>query len=100
MEPTTAFLLFLAVILAGVLASRLRPARSAADRTIVLEISGALQREFPLSGIQVDVKAFDGAVILGGFVREQRQMERAMAIARATSGVKSVENRISVTPAG
>ncbi len=100
MEATTAFLVFLAAVLALVLLSRLRPARSEADKAIILEISGALSREFPLAGIQVDVKAFGGAVILGGYVREQHQLERALQIARATPGVKSVESRISVTPSG
>lgn len=100
MKPFTAFVLFLGVVLAMVLFSRLRPARSEADKAIILEISGVLSREFPLAGIQVDVKAFDGAVILGGFVREQHQLERAVQIARATPGVKSVESRISVKPAG
>ena len=100
MEPTTGFVLFLGAVLVLVLLSRLRPPRSAADKSIILEISGALHREFPLAGIQVDVKAFDGAVILGGFVREQHQLERAAQIARATPGVKSVESRITVKPAG
>lgn len=100
MEATTAFVLFLAAVLALVLLSRLRPARSASDRAIILEISAALSREFPLAGIRVDVKSFGGSVILGGFVREYHQLERAVQIARDTPGVKSVESRISVTPAG
>lgn len=100
MELTTALLLFLAAVLALVLLSRLRPARSESDKAIILEISDALNREFPLAGIRVDVKAFGGTVILGGSVREQHQLERALEIARSTTGVKSVESRISVTPSG
>lgn len=100
MEPTTAFLLFLAVVLAAVVLSRLRKPRSPADHAIVLEITNALHREFPLGGVYVDVKAFDGAVIMGGFVREFQQLERALQIAHATPGVKSVESRMTVTASG
>lgn len=100
MEASGALALFLAVVAAAVLLSRLRKPVSSLDRDIKLEIGAAIQREYPLAGIQVDVKSFGGAVILGGFVREQQQLVRAVEIARATPGVKTVESRISVTPGG
>lgn len=100
MEAQTAFVLFVAVVAVAILLSRLRPAPKGGDQAITSAINEALRKEFVFANIQVDVKTFDGAVILGGFVREYEQAKRAVEIASATPGVKSVESRISVTPGG
>lgn len=104
MSAQTAFLLFLGVILLAVLlavlVARTRPTARGADAAITAAvnaaITAALAEEYPLSNVQVDVKTFDGVVILGGYTHEQDQLKRAVEIARATPGVKSVDNRISV----
>lgn len=100
MDAQIAFVLFVAVVAAAVLLSRLRPGPKGADQAITEAINEALRKEFVFANIQVDVKTFDGVVILGGFVREYDQVKRAIEISTATPGVKSVESRISVTPGG
>jgi len=99
MSATTAFLLFCGVVLLAVVASRLRPARGG-DAAITAAVNAALAREFPLATFQIDVKTFDGVVILGGFTREYEQVEQAVAIARGVAGVKSVDSRMTVRAEG
>ena len=96
MSAQTAFLIFLGVVAVAVLVTRTRPATSDSDRAIITSIDAALSREFPLANLQVDVKSFDGVVILGGYTREMAQTRRVVEIARETPGVKSVDNRISI----
>ncbi|MBI5518772.1 MAG: BON domain-containing protein [Desulfovibrio sp.] len=101
MNAQTAFLIFLAVVLAAVVLSRLRPERNPADTAITMEISNRLAKEFaPAGGVQVDVKTFDGVVILGGHVREHGQRLKAVEISRAVPGVKDVDDRIMVRSGG
>lgn len=96
MSAQTAFLLFLAVVLAAVVVTRLRPAAQEGDTAITAAINMAIAQEFPTSTFQIDVKTIDGVVILGGFVREYEQVKRATEIARSMKGVKSVDTRIAV----
>lgn len=100
MSAQTAFLLFLAMVALAVLLARLRPPRRGADAEITAAVNAALAtalaREYPLANLQVDVKTFDGVVILGGFVREFAQARRAVEIAGGVPGVKSVDNRMSI----
>ena len=49
-------------------------------------------------GLQVDVK--QGAVTLRGTVEEQKQKERAAKLAKKISGVKSVDNQLTVVQKG
>lgn len=96
MSAQTAFLLFLAVVALAFLATRGRPAAHGGDAAITAAVNAALGKEFPFSTTQIDVKTFDGVVILGGSTREYEQAQRAVEIARRVPGVKSVENRMSV----
>ena len=104
MTPTMAFGIFVAVILAAVVLRRFLPVSPGRNprlaATVAAAIDSALAREFPLAVIRVDVKVFDGVAILGGDVREFAQARRAVEIARATPGVKSVDNRIAVRSEG
>ncbi len=104
MDATTALLLFLAIAALAFVAARLRPARSGGDAEITAAVNAALatalSREYPLATLQVDVKTFDGVVILGGFVREYEQVKRVVEIARGIPGVKSVDNRVSIRSDG
>lgn len=96
MNALTAFALFLLLVVLAFAVSRLRPARPAKDVEITSTVNAALLAEFPLGNAHVDVKTFDGVVILGGFVREREQAVKAVSLASAVSGVKSVESRITV----
>lgn len=96
MSAQTAFILFMAIVLVTILATRTRPAARQGDLAITAAVNAALAREFPFSNIQIDVKTFAGVVILGGFTHEYDQAQRAVEIARGTPGVKSVDNRMSI----
>lgn len=96
MNALTAFGLFLLIVVLAFAVTRLRPARSAKDVEISAAVNAALLAEFPLGNAQVDVKTFDGVVILGGYVREREQAAKAVGLASAVSGVKSVDSRITV----
>lgn len=104
MDATTALLVFLAIAALAFVAARLRPAKSGGDAGITAAVNAALAttlpREFPFATLQIDVKTFDGVVILGGFVREYAQATRAVEIARGVPGVKSVDNRMSIRSDG
>jgi len=96
MNAQTAFLLFLALVLVAVILTRLRPHAQEGDLAITAAVNTAIAKEFPFSNIQVDVKTFDGVVVLGGFTREFEQSKRIVEIARGVPGVKTVDNRISI----
>ncbi len=96
MSAQTAFLLFLAVVAVAIVLTRLRPARNDSDLAITAAINSAILGDFRFRTTQIDVKTFDGVVILGGFTREHEQMTQAVALASAIPGVKSVDNRISI----
>ncbi|MDO9630465.1 MAG: hypothetical protein Q7I92_01005, partial [Humidesulfovibrio sp.] len=67
MNAQTAFLLFLAGVAVAVIVTRLRPARRDSDLAITAAVNAAILGDFRFSTSQVDVKTFDGVVILGGF---------------------------------
>ena len=96
MSAQTAFALFLLFLVLAYLATRLVPKRRGEDAALSAAVYAELAKEFMPGNVQIDVKTFDGAVILGGAVREFDQAKRAMAIASGVAGVKSVENRMSI----
>lgn len=100
MSAQTAFLLFLVLVVLAVAASRLRPAPNPADSAITAELNQALTKDYSFHNTQIDVKTFDGVVILGGFVRESEQMRKAVDMAKAIGGVKSVDNRLAIRSGG
>lgn len=96
MSAQTAFILFVSLIALAILVARLRPAARGADLALTAAVNEAFAKEFVHSNIQIDVKTFDGVVILGGFTHEFDQSKRAVEIARGIPGVKSVDNRMSI----
>lgn len=100
MNALTAFALFLLVVGLAFALTRLQPPRAEKDIQITEAVNAALRAEFPLGNAQIDVKTFDGVVILGGIVREREQAVKAISLASAVVGVKSVESRITVRSGG
>lgn len=100
MTAQTAFIIFALVVLIAVALAAGRGSRSKQDRDINETVITALCREFPLGGTFIDVKTFDGRVILGGTVREAGQARKAEELAAGVSGVRSVDNRITVRSGG
>jgi len=91
-----AFCLFLLVVLLAVFFSFIHPKKQGPDAVITATVNDLLAKEFPLATVQITVKTFDGVVILGGYVREPDELKRTVEVARGVSGVKSVDNRMSV----
>ncbi|MDQ7833995.1 MAG: BON domain-containing protein [Humidesulfovibrio sp.] len=86
-------LLMVALMLMAFCAS-LFAAQSGRDLEITAAVTQALIRENPLENTRIDVKTFEGVVILGGFVDEYSKMQRIIEVAKGIDGVKSVDNRI------
>ncbi len=96
MNAQTAFILFIVLVVLAIIIARSRAPAKAGDLALTRAVNAALAREFQLSNVQVDVKTFDGVVILGGFTHEYAQVRRAVEIVGGIQGVQSVENRISI----
>ncbi|KQV73236.1 BON domain-containing protein [Rhizobium sp. Root1220] len=59
-------------------------------------VANALAVAGGLDASDLDVTVREGNVVLGGVVATVAQVERAAAVARAVTGVKSVQNDIRV----
>ena len=66
------------------------------DTTITAKVKAAFVRDDTVKALDVSVTTFKGVVQLSGFVDNAVQKTRAEQIASAVSGVKSVQNNISV----
>jgi hyperosmotically inducible protein len=75
------------------------------DETAVLTdpaITSAVKLKFAadttVSALRIDVDTRDGVVTLTGQLRSPTEKDQALKLARETSGVKSVVDRLTVTP--
>lgn len=66
------------------------------DATVATRVLAALQADPETNGLDIDVKASEGAVALTGLVDSRAQTEKATSIAAAVDGVRSVDNRIDL----
>lgn len=64
------------------------------DRTLVAAVNSALRADGSFGAGGIEVESRDGAVVLGGAVDDQADVERAMAIAFMVPGVKSIKSRV------
>ncbi len=71
-------------------------AQTSQDLAISAAVTEALTRENPLEYTRIEVKTFDGVVILGGHVNEYYKLQRIIELTRGILGVKSVESRIDI----
>lgn len=88
--------LCLAALASACFCSPLLAAQTGRDLEITAAVTQALVRENPLEYNRIDVKTFDGVVILGGLVDEYYKVQQVIEIARGIEGVKSVDNRINI----
>ncbi|MFM0016810.1 BON domain-containing protein [Paraburkholderia sediminicola] len=72
----------------------------AADRALSKEVRAALIKAKIADTPTISVRAKNGSVTLEGSVREQSQIERAGEVARAASGVNSVDNALTIRQPG
>ena len=66
------------------------------DATLTAKVKAALLQAPDVKGTDVNVETEKGVVQLSGFVSSQTEIDRAMALARAVSGVKEVHNKMSL----
>jgi hyperosmotically inducible protein len=76
---------------------RSKPATFVKDSVITTKIKAKLAAEHLASAKHIKVDTdMNGVVWMTGTANSQGQIDRAVAIARATEGVKSVNNRLKV----
>ena len=66
------------------------------DAGITVKVKTALAAEKDVSATKINVDTVQGNVTLSGQVANQSEAERAIQVARAVEGVKSVDSRLSV----
>ena len=67
------------------------------DAAITAQINAELARDSRLSALRVDVDTVDGRVTLRGSAPDDNARERATTLAQQVSGVRSVDNQLSLT---
>ena len=66
------------------------------DATITAKVKAALLQAFDVKGTDVNVDTVNATVTLKGSVESQAQADRAVQIARASEGVREVNNQLTV----
>ncbi len=66
------------------------------DVTITTKVTAELARDPELSALKIDVDTHAGAVVLKGTAPNEAAKDRAVTLARAVSGVVSVESQLRV----
>ena len=70
--------------------------RVAADSTITTKVKTKFLAEKGIPSTAISVETYEGTVLLSGFVDSNAVKEKAGKLAQGISGVKSVENKLSV----
>jgi hyperosmotically inducible protein len=66
------------------------------DTLLTTHVKAALMDNMEVKGFDFKVETRKGEVLLSGFVDNQTQIDRAVAITQAIPGVKSVDNKVSL----
>lgn len=64
------------------------------DAAITTRVKAAFVEDKAVSAARINVETFKGVVQLSGFANNQAEIDQAVALARAVSGVKDVKNDI------
>ncbi|MBS3912205.1 MAG: BON domain-containing protein [Hydrogenophaga sp.] len=62
------------------------------DTAITAKVKAAIFNDPTLKSTEINVETFKGAVQLSGFVGSQADINRAVSVTQAVSGVRSVKN--------
>ena len=62
------------------------------DSAITAKVKAAILNEPSLKVSEINVETFKGTVQLSGFVKDPKDVEKAVEVARSVQGVKSVKN--------
>jgi osmotically-inducible protein OsmY len=74
--------------------------RQASDALISSKVEGKLAANPQTNNFEIDVDTYDGRVRLAGKVETDAERQEAERLARATEGVRSVDNRITLGDLG
>jgi osmotically-inducible protein OsmY len=66
------------------------------DTAITTKVKAAIFNDASLKSAEINVETFKGAVQLSGFVNSGADIQRAAAVARGVSGVRSIKNDMRV----
>ena len=66
------------------------------DSVITTKVKAEIFEEPGLKSAEINVETFKGVVQLSGFVSSQASIDKAVQVARAVKGVKSVKNDMRV----
>ena len=66
------------------------------DGAVTTKVKSALLADADVKSFDIKVETRKGEVQLSGFVDNQVQMDRAIAVAKGVEGVKSVDNKMSL----
>ena len=89
--------LFVAVSLVSVVGCASTPQKEGTgeyidDTAITTKVKAAIFNEPTLKSAEINVETFKGVVQLSGFVNSRADIDKAVGVTRAVSGVKSVKN--------
>ena len=70
------------------------------DGWLVMKVHSEMVDEDVLNGSDIDVDVKNGVVTLQGTVPSEAARSRALAVAKANDGVKSVVDQLRIAPAG
>jgi hyperosmotically inducible periplasmic protein len=70
------------------------------DSALTASVKSALMADDTVRSFDIDVETTNGVVQLTGNVTSQTQIDQALQVARGVSGVREVENRLTMQPAG
>jgi osmotically-inducible protein OsmY len=62
------------------------------DTAITTKVKAAIFNDASLKSAEINVETFKGVVQLSGFVNSSADIQRAVAVVRGVSGVRSVKN--------
>jgi osmotically-inducible protein OsmY len=66
------------------------------DTAITTKVKAAIFNDAALKSAEINVETFKGVVQLSGFVNSSADIQRAVAVVRGVSGVRSVKNDMRV----
>jgi hyperosmotically inducible protein len=66
------------------------------DSVLTAKVKAAIVDDPSISAAEINVETFKGVVQLSGFVSSRADMNKAVAVARGVSGVKSVKNDMTL----
>lgn len=80
------------------LAQQLAPAAAPEDSGITVNVKMALSADAQLASVPIAVSTDHGVVKLEGQAPDAQARERATVVAASTTGVKAVDNRLTLPP--